>query len=215
MKNRTRDIYTDFLCRHPNLEEVGDNIFLSVKSIVQCYHAGGKVVVSGNGGSASDSEHIVGELMKGFRLKRPVDHMLRNQLKASFSDIGDYLADNMQTPIPAISLVSQTALITALCNDIEPDMVFAQQVYGYCGKKDVLLALSTSGKSKNVIYAAMVAKVLGTKVVALTGNNGGQLAEIADITISVPATQTSVVQEFHLPVYHALCAMAESELFDI
>lgn len=214
MKERTKEILANFLASYPNLGEIRSDVLSSMKNIVDAYYAGGKVVVCGNGGSAADSEHIVGELMKGFRLKRPIDTFMRNQLKNTYPEFGDYIADNLQIPIPAISLVNQTVLMTALCNDLEPDMFFAQQVYGYCRKEDILLTVSTSGNSKNVIYAAMLAKAIGAKIIAFTNKNGGKLAEIADVTIKVPAIKTFAVQELHLPVYHALCLMVESELFD-
>lgn len=214
MKDRTKNIFQHFLVRHPQLEGIGHDIFNSMESIISCYHKGGKVVVCGNGGSASDSEHIVGELMKGFRLKRPVDSIIRERLHKEFPKDGNFIADHIQIPIPAISLVSQTALMTAYCNDIEPAMVFAQQAYGYCRDKDVLIAISTSGNSKNVMYAAMVAKVLGTKVIGFTGQDGGELAKVADIIIRVPESETFAVQELHLPVYHAICSMVESEIFE-
>lgn len=214
MKDRTVSIFNHFLARYPNLKEIGSDVLNSVASIVCCYYEGGKVLVCGNGGSASDSEHIVGELMKGFRLKRPIDLKNRELLEKKFPRIGVFIADHIQTPIPAISLVSQTALMTAYCNDIEPEMVFAQQAYGYCKEKDILIAMSTSGNSKNIIYAAMVAKTIGTKVIGFTGKDGGELAEIGDITISVPENETFAVQELHLPVYHVICSMVESEIFD-
>ena len=214
MRKRTRDIFDTFVIRHPQFTKNSGDILQAVDNMVSCYHLGGKVIVCGNGGSASDCEHIVGELMKSFRLHRPIDSSLREQLIASFQEMGAIIADNLQTPVPAISLTTHTALMTALCNDNDPAMLFAQQAFGYCRKNDIFIAVSTSGNSKNVVYAAMVAQTLGAKVLALTGQDGGKLAQLADVVIKVPAKETFAIQELHLPVYHVVCLMVESELFD-
>ena len=188
---------------------------LQAQGLLQaCVAMGRKILVCGNGGSAADSEHIVGELMKGFHLKRPVDPDLRHQLNQRFGDvIGEDIADHLQGAIPAISLVSQSALITAFMNDVDGSMVFAQQVYGYGKPGDCLLALSTSGNSKNIIKAVQVATVCGVRTIGLTGENGGQLAALCEVCIQVPSNSTPVVQQYHQKVYHALCAELEQHFF--
>ncbi len=179
-----------------------------------CVANGRKILVCGNGGSAADSEHIVGELMKGFHLKRPVDACFRHQASQCFGDAtGEDLVDHLQAAIPAISLVSQSALITAFMNDVDGSMVFAQQVYGYGKPGDCLLALSTSGNSKNIIKAVQVATVCGVRTIGLTGENGGELAALCEVCIRVPSNSTPVVQQYHQKVYHALCAELEDLFF--
>jgi phosphoheptose isomerase len=171
------------------------------------------VLIWGNGGSASDSEHVVGELMKGYLSARPVSGALREQLVAAFPDSGAYLADHLQGALPTLSLVSQTSLITAVANDIAGDMIFAQQVYGYGRPGDVLLAISTSGRSRNVLYAAQVARVRGLHVIGMTGGTGGDLKPTCTVTVCVPKERTADIQERHLAIYHAVCAMLEEALF--
>lgn len=166
----------------------------------------------GNGGSAADSEHIVGELMKGFNSVRPISNNHRSRLIEACGDEGAFLADHLQRALPTISLVSQSALITAVGNDVAADMIFAQQVYGYGHPGDVLWAMSTSGNSKNVIYAAQVAKAFGLKVIGLTGEDGGRLVRWCDVSICVPRTNTAEIQELCLPVYHTLCHVLEDNL---
>lgn len=181
--------------------------------IVDLYRSGGKLLVCGNGGSAADSEHIVGELMKGFNKKRPVEPAFREKLVDLYAEEGNLLADNLQGALPAISLTSQTALLTAFSNDVAPEMVFAQQVFGYGSRGDILLGISTSGNSVNVINALMVAKAIGMDTIALTGRDGGKMAEIADVSIVVPQVKTPKIQERHLPIYHTICSIVEEELF--
>lgn len=174
---------------------------------------GGKILVCGNGGSAADAEHIVGELMKGFRLHRPLSAVE----KEAFEEVKDgrKLADSLQKGIPAISLNSHTALMTAVGNDTDYRMVFAQQVYGYGQKGDVLIAMSTSGCSANVVEAAKTARVLGMKVIGITGEESSELEEYSDICFRMPAGETYQVQEYTLPLYHALCAMLEERMFGL
>ena len=177
------------------------------------YKNGGKLLVCGNGGSAADSEHIVGELMKGFMLRREIPAEMREKIKGVSKANGDYISNNLQGALPAISLVSQTSIMTAFANDVAADMVFAQQVYGYGCPGDSFLGLSTSGNSKNVILAAEVAKALGMHTIAFTGQSGGALAEICDCTLHAPSDVTPIIQEHHLPMYHALCMMLEKAFF--
>ena len=194
----------ELLMRYPALRECEDEIENALNLVIDTYKNGGKVLVCGNGGSAADSEHIVGELMKGFMLKREVED----------ERIPEHLRKNLQGALPAISLPSQSAILSAFINDVEPDMMYAQLVYGYAAENDLLICLSTSGNSKNCVNAAEVAKSIGAKVLSLTGQKDSRLSEISDCTIKVPETETFKVQEYHLPVYHYLCAMVEKCFFE-
>lgn len=194
---------------YPELEKCREDIQKAFEILVDCYKKGGTVLICGNGGSAADSEHIVGELMKGFLKKRPVP---AEDIK-SIADSS--ISDNLQGALPAISLVSQTSISTAFSNDVAPDMVFAQQVYGYRNENNVLMGLTTSGNSANVVKAAKVAKAFGMKTIGMTGSKGGKLASVCDVTIKAPSDETYRVQEYHLPVYHTLCAMVEEEFFEV
>ena len=171
--------------------------------IVDTYRRGGKVLVCGNGGSAADSEHIVGELMKGFMLKRPV----------SDPRIPEDLREGLQGSLPAISLPSQSGILSAFANDVDPQMVYAQMVYGYADEKDLVIGISTSGNSANVVNAMRVAKAVGASTLALTGEKASRLSALCDVTVRVPACETYQIQEYHLPVYHYLCAAAEACFF--
>lgn len=191
--------------RYPALEGVSGDVKEAFEILRTSYENGGKLLVCGNGGSASDSEHIVGELMKGFYKKRP----LPETEKEAIGEISAFL----QGALPAIALTGHPALTTAFSNDVRADMTFAQQVYGYGRAGDVLIALSTSGNSVNVLHAATVAKAGNLVVIGLTGQDGGRLREICDVCIAVPAQVTAEIQEYHLPVYHTLCAMLEDYFF--
>jgi phosphoheptose isomerase len=198
---------------YPELEACASDIQNAFEILRTCYRGGGKVLTCGNGGSAADAEHIVGELMKGYLLKRSIAEEFRAKLLAASPQNGDYLADHLQGGLPAISLVSQNALLSAIANDTAADMVFAQQVYGYGGEGDALIGLSTSGNSRNVIHAMQVARALGLHTIALTGPTGGMLKSLCEVCICVPGENTPVVQERHLPIFHVLCAMLEEEFF--
>lgn len=200
------DKYPDLTVCLPDIQKAAD-------LMVTCYRQGGKLLVCGNGGSAADAEHIVAELMKGYLRRRPLAEPVRQRLIDAFPEEGLYLAEHLQGALPAISLVSQTSLTTAYANDVAADMAFAQQVFGYGKPGDVLLALSTSGNSANVRHAAQVARVLGLHPVGLTGQGGGALKAICEVTICVPWVGATEVQERHLPIYHGLCAMLEAEFF--
>lgn len=191
--------------RYPALECVRQDVNDAFEILKSSYENGGKPLVCGNGGSASDSEHIVGELMKGFYRQRP----LPEAEKEAIGEISAYL----QGALPAIALTGHPALATAFLNDVKPDMIFAQQVYGYGREGDVLIAISTSGNSVNVLHAVTVAKAKGLQVIGLTGRDGGRLKEVCDVCVTVPARVTAEVQEYHLPVYHTLCAMLEEHFF--
>lgn len=213
MKNTVKNIFEELFIRYPGLETCRKNIEEAFVILKNCYGNVGKVLVCGNGGSAADSEHIVGELMKGFMLKRSLTSDHRKKLENAYGFEGQYLANNLQGALPAISLVSQSSLAYAYINDVAPDMVFAQQVYGYGKAGDVLVGISTSGNSKNVINAIKVAKTFGLSTIGMTGVKGGVINDLCDVTIKVPAEETFKIQEYHLPVYHALCAMIEMEFF--
>ena len=199
--------------RYPALASQRDAIELAYLAIAECYKNGGKLLIAGNGGSAADAEHIVGELMKSFVLKRKLDQSFVDQLLNVDPEMGKVLSENLQGALPAIALDGHFALSTAYMNDCEPLLCFAQQVNGYGKAGDVFVGISTSGNSKNVLYAATVAKAKGMKVVGLTGAKPSKLPEIADVCIMAPSTETYMIQEYHLPVYHALCLMLESAFF--
>lgn len=213
MKPSAKRELDTLLERYPVLECCESQLELSLELMMESFRSGGTLLVCGNGGSAADSEHTVGELMKSFVLPRhlPVDE--QRQLKEMLPENADYYIKNLQGCLPAISLVSQTSLTSAYANDTAPDMAFAQQVYGYTKAGDVLLALSTSGNSLNVVYAAEIARFKGAKVVAMTGAKTSKLSDSADVTISVPSEVTYRIQELHLPLYHMLCLALEQEFF--
>lgn len=193
----------ELLERYPSLISCSRDIKKAAELIIDTYKKGGKVMVCGNGGSCADCEHIVGELMKGFLSMREVKD----------NRIPEDLRKNLQGALPAISLPSQVAVLSAFINDVEPSMMYAQLVYGYAQENDLLIALSTSGNSKNVVNAAEVAKAVGIRTLALTGEKESKLSEICEVTVRVPERETYKIQELHLPVYHYLCAEAEKTLF--
>lgn len=190
--------------RYPALAVCEQDITAAVEMLIDTYQNGGKVLLCGNGGSAADCDHIAGELLKGFLSLRPVND----------PTIPSPLRENLQGSLPAVSLPSLTAALTASLNDLDPSYAYAQLLYGLCKPGDVLIAISTSGNAQNVGHAATLARALGGKVLALTGEGGGKLAALADVTVRVPAKETYKIQEYHLPVYHALCAAVESALFN-
>lgn len=199
--------------RYPGLAVCRESIAGAYAVLEECYLAGGKLLVCGNGGSAADSEHIVGELMKGFCLPRRVGEDFAASLRGIDGSLGDVLANNLQGALPAVALTGHPALSTAYQNDAIPELVFAQQVNGLGKAGDVLLAISTSGSSKNILYAAVAAKAKGLRVIGLTGIRESRLSELSDICIRVPETETYRIQEYHLPVYHAICLMLEARFF--
>jgi D-sedoheptulose 7-phosphate isomerase len=207
------DLIKDLIKNYPDLAECAADIQHAFEVMRATFERGGKLLVCGNGGSAADSEHIVGELMKAFTIPRPLPDDQRQKLIDQFPDNGAYLADHLQGALPAISLVSQSGLITAFSNDVAPDMVFAQQVYGYGKPGDCLLGISTSGNSANVVNALQVARALGVATVGLTGRDGGAMRDHCDAIICVTSVMTAPVQERHLPVYHVLCTMLETTFF--
>jgi len=199
--------------RYPALTVIREDLIQAYLLLESCFANGGKLLVAGNGGSAADAEHIVGELMKGFKLSRKCSAEYAEKLMTIDSDLGATLAENLQGALPAIALDGHLSLTTAYMNDCEPLVCFAQQVNGYGKEGDVLLGISTSGNSKNVLYAATVAKAKGIKVIGLTGVKDSKLAAMADVCIRVPQSETYMIQELHLPVYHCLCLMLEDHFF--
>jgi len=204
----------DLVKRYPVLETVKADIEQFYKMMEECYENGGKVLIVGNGGSAADAEHIVGELMKGFVKNRTVSEDMRAELLRIDPERGAALAKNLQGGLPAIALTAHTSLNTAFANDRDPVMIYAQQVNGYGNPGDVFIGISTSGNAENVMYAAVTAKAKGLKVLALTGKDGGKLAKIADASIIVPVQETYKIQELHLPIYHVLCLMLEDHFYE-
>jgi len=200
------------LTRHPALQVCAGELRRAIEMLCASYAHGGKVLTCGNGGSAADAEHIVGELMKGFLCKRALPAEEQAELMRQ-GEAGAYLAQHLQAPLPAISLVSSVSLATAFANDVAPELTFAQQVYGLGAPGDVLIGISTSGTSKNIVYAVLAAKARGVHTIGLTGGTGGALKALCDITICAPSSCTPDIQEYHLPLYHCLCEEVEAHFF--
>ena len=199
--------------RYPSLESARNDIVAAYLLLEESYENGGKLLVAGNGGSAADAEHIVGELMKGFKLPRKPEADFAEKLVEENQELGSVLAENLQGALPAIALDGHPALSTAYMNDCEPLLCFAQQVNGYGKSGDVFLGISTSGNSKNVLYAAITARAKGMKVIGLTGAKDSKLKDMSDVCIKAPQTETYMIQELHLPIYHCLCLMLEDQFF--
>ena len=199
--------------RYPVLNSVKDEIVEAYFLLVESYKNEGKLLIAGNGGSAADAEHIVGELMKGFKLPRKLNENFTDKLISENEELGTVLAESLQGALPAIASDGHPALSTAYMNDCEPLLCFAQQVNGYGKAGDVFLGISTSGNSKNILYAATTAHAKGMKVIGLTGAKDSKLTQMSDVCIKVPQTETYMIQELHLPVYHCLCLMLEDEFF--
>ena len=213
MKNSTEAIFEDLFARYPALEACRDQVKTAYGTLLATYRAGGKVLCCGNGGSASDSEHIVGELLKKFKKHRDIPADLKAKLLAAGPE-GAQLAEKLEGSLGAVSLLSMSGILTAFANDVGWDEAFAQQVLGLAKPGDALIVLSTSGNSRNCVLAAVLARALGVKTIGLTGEKGGRFRDVCDVAVCVPANETFKIQEYHLPVYHALCAMLEDELFD-
>lgn len=199
--------------RYPSLESTRNDIVAAYLLLEESYKNGGKLLVAGNGGSAADAEHIVGELMKGFKLPRKPEADFAEKLVEENQELGSVLAENLQGALPAIALDGHPALSTAYMNDFEPLLCFAQQVNGYGKSGDVFLGISTSGNSKNVLFAATTAHAKGMKVIGLTGAKDSKLKDMSDVCIKAPQTETYMIQELHLPIYHCLCLMLEDKFF--
>ncbi len=208
--NRHIDVLTS---RYPELLPIKDSIMDAYKLMEESFLNGGKLLIAGNGGSAADAEHIVGELMKGFKLSRRLAEDFKDELIKQDAERGFILAENLQGALPAIALDGHSALTTAYMNDCEPLLCFAQQVNGYGRSEDVFFAISTSGNSKNIVYATITAHAKGMKVIGLTGQKDSELSQMSDVCIQVPQTETYMIQELHLPIYHCLCLMLEAKFF--
>lgn len=203
----------ELLTRYPALKCCAEEIGKTAEILISGFKAGNKLMLCGNGGSCADCEHITGELMKGFLSRRPISPEKKAEMKRLNPAIGEDVLSKLQLAVPAIPLPSLTALNSAFCNDVDPSLVYAQELMGLGTPGDMLLCISTSGNSANCVAAAEVGKALGLTVIALTGAKGGRLKEKADICICVPETETFKVQELHLPVYHYLCAEVEATIF--
>ena len=203
----------ELINRYPSLCDCKEDIKKAVDAIIDCYEKGGKLLLCGNGGSCADCEHIVGELMKGFLKKRPLDGSKMEEMKRNCNLVNDEMLEKLQGGLPAIAIPSITALNSAFCNDVDPELVYAQPLMSLAKENDILIGISTSGNSKNVFGAVKVAKALGIKVISLTGKTGGKLKDTADICICAPETETFKIQELHLPIYHYLCAAVEEHFF--
>lgn len=215
MEKKIEMILDNLIARYPALAVNRQQIADAYEVMKNCYDRGGKLLIAGNGGSCADADHIVGELMKCFIRRRPVNTDLRERLRMIDPENGDCLADKLGYSLMAISMSNQQTLNTAFANDMDGDYIYAQQILGYGRPGDVFLAISTSGNSRNLLHAVPVAKALGIRVVGLTGRTGGKLAGHADVVITAPETETYKVQEYHLPIYHALCLMLEETYFEV
>jgi D-sedoheptulose 7-phosphate isomerase len=212
MKETTKQIYEELLERYPALDVCCEQILSAFEVLRSAYENGGTVFCGGNGGSASDCEHVVGELLKSFKRHRAIDEKTASALLA-FGEDGAYLCDKLEGSLPTVSLISQTGVMTAFANDKAWDTAMAQQLYGLGRAGDVVWVFSTSGNSRNCVLSVLVAKAKGLKTIGFAGKNGGKLKSLCDVCVCVPETETYKVQELHLPVYHALCAMLEAEFF--
>lgn len=214
MKKYTEDILKEFTKNYPMMNDLQEDLEKLIKEVVNRIKLGGKILICGNGGSAADSEHIVGELVKEFYIKRPIEEKFKQKLQDLVpEEDAKHITESLQGGIPAISLVSQIGFLTAYGNDVSFDMAYAQQVYVYGQKNDVFIGLSTSGNAENVCNAAKIAKAKGLLVISLTGETGGKLKEFSDILLNAPAQETFMVQEYHLPLYHLICRSLEYEIF--
>lgn len=205
----------ELLNRYSSLCECKEDIEKAAKAIIECYENGGKLLLCGNGGSCADCEHIVGEMMKGFLKKRPLNDSKKAEMKSKCDLVDDELLSKLQCGLPAVAIPSIDALNSAFCNDVDPELVYAQPLMSLAKENDILIGISTSGNSKNVFGAVKVAKALGIKVIGLTGKKGGKLKETADICICAPETETFKIQELHLPIYHYICAAVEEHFFQV
>ena len=213
MENKLNKHIESLIKRYPSLDVCRESIINAYQIMENCYSYDGKLLIAGNGGSAADSEHIAGELMKRFRTPRPVPKEFAERLIKVDPIRGGELSRNLEQGLMAIPLVAHEAMTTAYINDVDGYGVFAQQLFGFGRKGDVFLGISTSGNSKNILSATVVARALGIKVIGLTGENGGELARVADVAVRVPQTETYMIQELHLPVYHCWCLMLVDHFF--
>lgn len=207
------DYIAQLIERYPVLASVENEIRTAYQVLEKAYTNHKKLLVGGNGGSCADAEHIVGELMKGFVKKREIPKKMQERLLGLDQELGKHLANGLQSSLRAIAITGHAGFSTAFANDVDPEMTYAQQVNGYGDEGDVLLAISTSGNAKNLIYAALTARAKDMPVILLSGKDGGKLRAIADVSIVVPNQETYQIQELHLPIYHALCLQLEDKFF--
>lgn len=215
MKERTIQFIHEFFQRHEELIPLREDILQAGQMLIEAFEGGNQVLMCGNGGSCADCDHIAGEFLKGFLLKRPVPQEIRKVFEEKYGAEGAEIAGKLQQGLPAISLNTHSAAISAFANDVDPELVYAQQVLAYGKPGDVLIGISTSGNATNVAAAVMTANSIGVHTIGLTGKDGGKLAKLADLALIMPQMETYRIQEDHLAVYHLLCAMAEYELFDM
>ncbi|MBO5306691.1 MAG: SIS domain-containing protein [Lentisphaeria bacterium] len=209
----TDQIIKRLLTDYPVLECCAGEVKRVIEEMIALYRRGGTFFCCGNGGSAADCDHICGELLKGFMSLRPVDEELKEKFSADYGEEGSVIAGKLQKGLPAVSLTSHPGYTTAFCNDVDPDLIFAQQLFAQAKAGDILLGISTGGGASNVRKAFMTARMLGVKTVLLTGNKHGRCEEFADIVIAAPERETYRIQELHLPIYHAICQAVEAEMF--
>lgn len=214
MKERTLILLDNFFARYPKLDFLKENINNAIKLLTGCAMNGNKILVCGNGGSCADSEHLAGEFNKSFLLKRRIDQKLEDKIKEMYPEDYDMFMNNLQKGIPTIPLTSMSGFMTAYLNDCEPSMVYAQGVNTFAKPNDILIAISTSGNSKNVVNACKLARAMGVKIISLTGQTGGKLKEFSTVLLNAPSTIVYEIQEYHLPIYHILCLATESEIFE-
>lgn len=215
MKEITQNFVKAFFDRHPDLVPLQEQILQACNTLITAFQNGNKLLLCGNGGSCADCDHIAGEFLKGFLLKRPVNDDLKNKMAEKYGQWGAEIAEKLQQGLPTISLVTHSAAISAFENDVDPELIYAQQVLAYGKPGDVLIGISTSGGAKNVAAAVMTANSLGLHTIGLTGKDGGKLAQLAELSLIMPQCETYRIQEDHLAVYHLLCAVVEYELFDL
>lgn len=213
LESRISRYVDDLISRYKKLEPCRDSIIYAYQIMEESFASGCKLLTAGNGGSAADAGHIAGELMKRFQIPRPVEPDYAQRLRSADSKIGAELAKKLERGLMTIPLISHDALATAYMNDVDGTCVFAQQLFGFGRTGDVFLGISTSGSSRNILYAAVAARAGGIRVIGLTGKDGGELAEMADAAVKVPETETYKIQELHLPVYHCWCRMLEEHFF--
>lgn len=213
MKEITQNFINSFFERHPDLLPLQERILQACNTLITAFQNGNKLLLCGNGGSCADCDHIAGEFLKGFLLKRPVDEDLKNIMVEKYGEAGSEIAGKLQQGLPTISLNTHSAAISAFENDVDPELIYAQQVLAYGKSGDVLIGISTSGSAKNVAAAVMTANGLGLHTIGLTGKDGGKLAQLAQLSLVMPQCETYRIQEDHLAVYHLLCAVVEYEIF--
>lgn len=215
MKERTQSFVNAFFERHNDLLPLKEQILEACETLITAFEGGNQLLLCGNGGSCADCDHIAGEFLKGFLLKRPANAQFKNAMAEKYGQCGAEIAGKLQQGLPTISLVTHSAAISAFENDVDPELIYAQQVLAYGKPGDVLIGISTSGGAKNVAAAVMTANSIGMHTIGLTGKTGGMLAELADLALIMPKDETYRIQEDHLAVYHLLCAVVEYEMFDM